>query len=101
MSTPEPSPSTTDRPDWVRLGDSGERQILKWGGDPSVPPSPYPAPSTPLTTGAFVSRAISTRFEVAPSPWRNLATMFVLYGTFIGLPVVGGVWAALRILGRL
>jgi hypothetical protein len=85
------SASPPARPDWVELGDSGERQILKWGGDPAA--------VSPLTTGAFMSRAISTRFEVAPSPLKNLGTMIVLYGALIGLPAAAGIWAAFRVFG--
>jgi hypothetical protein len=99
MSTPEPSPSTTPgptpRPDWVAQGNTGERlnEAFKKAAE-SIAAIPA---SSPLTTGAFVSRAISTRFEVQPSRWGNLGTMVVLYGTFIGLPALGAVLAGIRI----
>jgi hypothetical protein len=45
-------------------------------------------------TGAFISRAASTRFEVNPYRWYQISwSIVVLYGVFIGLPVVAGVWA--------
>jgi hypothetical protein len=49
-------------------------------------------------TGAFDSAAVSFRFMPRAYSWSQVgASMFVLYGTFVGIPVAGGVWAAWRI----
>lgn len=80
-----------ERPDWKALGQIGDSVLDRQARMDA------PLPASPLTTGAFVSRAVSTRFEVQPSRWGNLGTLAVLYGLFIGVPALVAVWAGLRI----
>ena len=60
---------------------------------------PYiPAWPDANTTGAFISRAASFRYEVLPTPWYIVARDVIgLYGVFIGIPVAAGVWAAMKV----
>jgi len=41
-------------------------------------------------------------YAVAPESWWEVVlTLLVLYGAFIGIPALAGIWAALRIWHRL
>lgn len=50
-------------------------------------------------TGAFDNAATSFRLMPIPSRWPEIiATVGGLYGFFIGLPALGAIWAAWKIL---
>lgn len=49
-------------------------------------------------TGAFDNVLTSFRLSARPYRWREIfSTVGILYGLFIGLPVVAGAWAGWRI----
>lgn len=53
------------------------------------------------TTGAFVSRAASFRYETKPVRWWDLWDLALVYLVFIGGPIVAGLWAVWRVVIRL
>jgi hypothetical protein len=59
--------------------------------------SPEPAAKAQRIS-AFLSRATEVRTFVRPYDWRSVAwSVTALYGAFVGIPAIAGVWAALRI----